>query len=73
MQNRSGNQKNNTSGFRGVSFSKHYGKWFAYIWVDGRRISLGHHDEVEKAAAIAKFARKIYMPFCNENLGGKEV
>ena len=66
MQNRSGTPSNNTSGFRGVSFHKGTGKWFAYVWTNGKRRSLGLHDDIEKAAKIAKFARKLYMPYCNE-------
>lgn len=66
MQNRSGNQRNNTSGFRGVSFHKGTGRWFAYVWVNGKRISLGLHKDINIAAEIAKRGRELYMPYCNE-------
>lgn len=51
----------NTSGFKGVSFSKVAQKWHAYIKVEGRRVHLGLHETREAAgeaydrAAIAAF------------------
>lgn len=35
----------------GVSWAKAVGKWYAKIGVDGRQISLGHHDTLEQAVA----------------------
>lgn len=50
------NQKNlktpitNTSGFKGVSWSKVRRKWIAGIHVDGRGYNLGGFDTIEEAA-----------------------
>jgi hypothetical protein len=43
-------RKDNTSGFKGVSFYK--GKWMARIKIDGKSIHLGHFDKPEEAAAV---------------------
>ena len=46
------NQKrrfDNTSGFKGVSFSKSRGVWVAQIQVSGKKIFLGHHQTPERA------------------------
>jgi hypothetical protein len=48
MQN-SLKHSNNTSGFKGVSFSKQTGNWVASIR-DGKKRGLGHFDTPEKAA-----------------------
>jgi hypothetical protein len=42
--------KNNTSGYKGVSFYK--GKWVSYIMVDGKQINLGHFEKIEEAVAV---------------------
>lgn len=42
-------QQNNTSGTRGVSYVQKTGRWYANVMVDGRTISLGHHDTEEEA------------------------
>lgn len=43
-------QKNNTSGYRGVSWSKQANKWWAQIYVDSRTVHLGLFDDVKDAA-----------------------
>ncbi len=47
-----GLQKNNESGFRGVSWRKDRQKWHAQIWIDRKRIHLGYW-KTKKAAARA--------------------
>lgn len=42
-------RKDNTSGCRGVSWSKSCKKWWAYIDHKGERISLGYHETVDAA------------------------
>ncbi len=42
-------QKNNTSGFKGVSFSRVMGKWQASLRKDRRLIPLGYFDTPEEA------------------------
>lgn len=44
-------QKNNRSGFKGVSFDMRSGKWRAEISKNGRRVSLGLHKSAELASA----------------------
>lgn len=42
--------KNNTSGFKGVSWRKDISRWVAYIRADGARHHLGTFDTAEEAA-----------------------
>lgn len=42
--------KNNTSGFKGVSWRPDVRRWIAYIQADGSRRHLGYHKSVENAA-----------------------
>jgi hypothetical protein len=46
MRNR-GNQKNNTSGYKGVNFFKN--KWRSYIYVNKKQIFLGYFKELSDA------------------------
>lgn len=46
----SGLHTNNTSGYKGVSWSNKYNKWRAYIKKDYKFINLGQHDSKELAA-----------------------
>jgi hypothetical protein len=50
-QNRmnTGKQKNNTSGFKGVIFSKADKKWVALIYVGGKQVYLGSYQNKEIA------------------------
>lgn len=43
--------KNNTSGYRGVTFDKANNKWMAQITVDNKNIKLGRFDKPELAYA----------------------
>lgn len=54
-------QVNNTSGFKGVSWSRQNKKWWANICVGGRTISLGHYDDIKKAARAYNTAAIIYQ------------
>ena len=42
-------QKNNTSGFKGVSLDKRHQRWHAYIKKDNRRHFLGYFESREEA------------------------
>lgn len=44
--------KNNTSGYKGVSFYKRDKKWRAEIKIDGKLIHLGYFDTAEEASAV---------------------
>ncbi len=52
--------KNNTSGFRGVSFHKPTGKWRARIKVNGINKHLGYFNTPEEASAAYEAAKLIY-------------
>lgn len=56
-----GSPKNNTSGFKGVSFCKMTGRWRANICVEGRQISLARTDTREQAAQIYQAAALKYF------------
>lgn len=53
-------QRNNKSGFRGVSWSEAKKKWLAKIYVDKKGIELGLFSKPEEAAAAYAAAAKIY-------------
>ena len=61
QQNRmhQGKQKNNTSGFKGVSWNKKNKKWKADIHVNGERVYLGYFDSIEDAY-------RVYCEACKE-------
>lgn len=41
--------RNSTSGYKGVTFSKHVMKWHAQIRHDGKKLCLGYYDSKESA------------------------
>lgn len=43
-------QKNNTSGFRGVSWAANVGKWRSCITLQGKFISLGYYSSKKEAS-----------------------
>lgn len=51
-----GTPKNNTSGFKGVSWQPSRGKWYARITVDGVAKNLGRYDSIVDAAKAYKRA-----------------
>ena len=53
-----GIQSNNTSGYKGVYFSKPTGKWRAKIMTSGRLKSLGYFPTAEAAASAYDLAAK---------------
>ena len=62
-------QKNNTSGYRGVSWYKNLQKWSAEIWVDRKRINLGYFkDGNEAAKAYNQAAIKYFGKFAQINI-----
>lgn len=44
--------EDNTSGYKGVGWSRASGKWRAYIQVDGRQVHLGLHLDPLDAARV---------------------
>ncbi len=53
-------QRNNTSGFRGVCWSKKAGKWSAQIKVNGKLVNLGYFESL-KAAAVVRSEAEIKL------------
>jgi hypothetical protein len=53
--------KRNTSGTKGVWFNKLEGKWVAEIFVNGKKISLGHYLNIEDAIKNRKKAEVNYF------------
>lgn len=62
-QNRSGLNKNNTSGVRGVHWSNDAGCWVAKAHKDGRPVHVGRFDDLEEAATAIKAWRRENMPY----------
>lgn len=52
--------RNNTSGVRGVSFSKTAGKWHAYINWQGKQLSIGFFEKIEEAALRRSCAELVF-------------
>ena len=46
------NQRNNTSGYRGVSWKKETKKWQVSVQMNGRRKHLGYFEGLEEAARV---------------------
>jgi hypothetical protein len=56
--------RNNTSGFKGVSFDRRRGKWIAQITKQGRRYFIGRYATAEEAhAAYVAKARVLFGEF----------
>lgn len=66
--NASGLRKNNTSGYRGVSFYRRTGRWEARILVEGVTHRLGYHKTAEEAArAYDRACYRLNGPFAYLN------
>lgn len=63
-----GKQKDNTSGYKGVTWHKRHKKWYAQIKADGRNHFLGHfYDPIDAALAYDKAARELHGEFAKTN------
>ena len=60
--------KNNTSGVRGVSWSKARNKWYARMAYKGKTYSLGYHEDLSEAAAAVKKMRQMIREDFEETL-----
>ncbi|MNT54080.1 AP2 domain protein [compost metagenome] len=59
-------QKNNTSGFKGVSFDRRSGKFRAQIVVNKRHVHIGYYVNAEAAhAAYCVAAEKLHGQYAN--------
>lgn len=63
-----GRNKNNKSGYRGVSFCKSTNRWVAMLKTNYKTIWLGRHDSPEIAYAAYKAAARVYHT-CNPEAG----
>jgi hypothetical protein len=55
-----GEQKNNTSGYKGVSWNKQNKKWLANIRVNCKTIYLGYFDDIQEASKAYRKAKEKY-------------
>lgn len=55
-----GLQSNNTSGHKGISWSKQHKKWETYIWKNGVKIMLGIFKNFNDAVSIRERAEEKY-------------
>lgn len=53
--------KNNTSGYRGISYKKDRGKYRAYIKYQGKDIFLGYFNDIDDAIKARQEAEKEYF------------
>ena len=58
--NRRSRNKNNSSGYRNVSWSKYYNKWIVQMQIDKKNKLLGKFDDVHEAGKFAEEMRKKY-------------
>lgn len=65
-QNRSGAQRNTSTGVRGVCWHAKSQKWQALIKANGKRKHLGFFDSIAEAESAVKAARSACMPFSKE-------
>lgn len=63
-----GLRSDNTSGYKGVSYSKGIKKWSSKIWKDGKSIFLGYFDDKDDAArAYNRAAESLFGDFASLN------
>jgi hypothetical protein len=68
-QHNQGRRKNNTSGYKGVSWKKKSGKWQATIVLHNKQHHLGYFDTPEEAySAYCKAADELHKEFKNYGL-----
>jgi len=60
LRNRKGKNKNNSSGYRNVTFNKSTGKWLVQLQINGKNTRLGEFEDVHEAGKYAEKMRKIY-------------
>lgn len=58
-----GKQINNKSGFNGVSWHEHSGKWGAQLKVDCKQIHIGYYNSPQEAADARQEFIAEFMPF----------
>ena len=67
-KNRKSKNKNNTSGYRNVSFDKKDNKWIVQLQIEKKNKLLGRFDDVHEAGKFAEEMRqKYYGEFAGKN------
>jgi hypothetical protein len=61
-------RKDNSTGVIGVSFNKNANKYYAYIWLNKKRISLGYHNTIEEARVVRREAELKYHPYNTQGI-----
>lgn len=56
--------KNNTSGYKGVSWSEERKKWVAQIQINGKNVPLGRYIDIAEAINARKEAERRYFIIC---------
>lgn len=65
--------RTNTSGFKGVSWSKISGKWHAYIKTGGKRMNLGLYEDIFEAARVVAEARTaVHGEYANHGVSANQ-
>lgn len=65
-QNRQGPNHNSTTGVRGVTWLPRWGRYWAYLRVNDKQISLKTHATLEEARAAVEAGRALYMTHSSE-------
>lgn len=60
LKHRRSKNKNNSSGYRNVTFNKSTGKWLVQLQINGKNTRLGEFEDVHEAGKYAEKMRKIY-------------
>jgi len=60
LKNRKGINKNNTSGYRNVTWSKAENLWIIQLQIDGKNTRFGKFLDVDEAGKRAKYLRNLY-------------
>lgn len=62
-----GKQKNNLSGYKGVSWYKNLKKWRASIQIQGKKIHLGYFEKIKDAeTAYDEIAKRLFGVFSKQ-------
>ena len=70
-QHNRGKNKNNTTGYKGVTWNKARNKYVAKIKKNGKTIYLGYYDTaIEAALAYDEAALRLHGEFARTNFGG---
>lgn len=65
-QNLHKDRANNSSGYRGVSFHKAYGRWEAYYWNNYKKVLVGFFSTAEEANKAVIKHRATHMPYSQD-------